>query len=190
MCKLFVEKYKNLSDDELIILIRENDQDAFEFLFNKYLPLIKKIILKNSYIGIDYDDMMQDAGISFYYAAQMYDFNSSSFSTYLSVCVDRSLKSTLRRASAQKRIPKDLIVPIDDSNETNFKTQSAEEEFFTTQSHNDTVSDLKGRLSELEFSVLKSYLNTESYDLTAKQLKVSKKTVDNALLRIRKKFNS
>jgi DNA-directed RNA polymerase specialized sigma subunit len=48
MCKTFVERYKSVSDNELICMIRENDQDAFEALFYRYLPLLKHIISKNN----------------------------------------------------------------------------------------------------------------------------------------------
>ncbi len=190
MCKIFVEKYNNISDEELISKIRENDQDAFEALFYRYLPLIKHIISKNTYTGSDPDDMLQDATISFYYAAQMFDFRSASFSTFLSVCVDRSLKSTIRKATAKKRIPEELIVRMGDNTEADCKTISAEEEFFH-KADSFAVSDaFKAKLSDLEFKVLKAFLNTESYDKTAVQLGLTKKSVDNALVRIRKKLNS
>lgn len=190
MCKTFVEKYNNISDDELITKIRENDQDAFEALFYRYLPLIKYIISKNSYTGSDPEDMLQDATISFYYAAQMFDFRSASFSTFLSVCVDRSLKSTIRKAAAKKRIPEELIIPMDDNSEADFKTLSAEEEFFHKADTFAASDAFKSRLSDLEFKVLKSFLNTESYDKTAEELGLTKKSVDNAMVRIRKKLNS
>ena len=190
MCKIFVEKYKNVSDNELICKIRQNDQDAFETLFYRYLPLIKRIIAKNAFAGNDYDDMLQDATISFYYAVQMYDSDSASFVTFLSLCVDRSLKSTIRKASAKKRIPEELIVPIDDNPEDRLKTLSAEEEYFG-QADYDLASDkYKSRLSDMEFKVLSSFLDTESYDVTAERLGISRKSVDNAMVRIRKKLNS
>ncbi len=189
MCTSFVEKYNGLSDNDLILLSRDNDQDAFEILFYKYLPLLKKIIAKNNFFGGDFDDMLQDATISFYYAVQLYDFNSSAFSTFLSVCVDRSLKSTIRKASAQKRIPEGMIVPIDDGIDFGVNTKSAEEEYFGKNSVGDTTDSVKSRLSNLEFKVLVAYLNTGSYDAAALELGLSRKSVDNALLRIRKKLN-
>lgn len=191
MCKNFVEKYNNLSENQLIMLIREDNQEAFESLFNKYLPLIKHIISRNMFNGDDFDDMFQDATISFYYAAQMYDFHSSSFSTFLTICIERSLKSSLRKNMAQKRIPKELIVPIEESPEESFKTASAEETFFNNDVSVDTISErFKDVLSEMEFNVLKSFLNTESYEATANELGISRKSVDNALLRVRKKLNT
>ena len=187
MCNIFVEKYNSFSDEDLITLVRDNNQDAFETLFHRYLPLLKSIVSKNVAIKSDFDDLLQDATISFYYAVQMFDFHSASFSTFLSVCVDRSLKSTIRKASAQKRIPEELVVPIDDS-PIIINSKSAEEEFFGNRVDSDTSDKIRSKLSELEFCVLKSFLNTGSYDETAKQLNLTRKSVDNALSRIRKKF--
>ena len=188
MCTSFVEKYDSFSDNELILLSRENNQDAFEVLFYRYLPLLKKIIAKNNQTSNDFDDMLQDATISFYYAVQLYDFDSSAFSTFLSVCVDRSLKSTIRKASAQKRIPEGMIVPIDDGIDFGVNTKSAEEEFFGNNTVGDTTDSLKSRLSKLEFKVLVTYLSNGSYEATALELGLTRKTVDNALTRIRKKL--
>lgn len=190
MCNIFVEKYKSFSDVQLIELARNNNQDAFETLFYRYLPLIKKLVSSITVAGSDYEDLLQDSTISFYYAVQMYDEQLASFATFLSVCVNRSLKSTIRRASAQKRIPEELFTNIDDNSVEVLKTVSAEEEFFGVQSASDTSNEIRTKLSDLEFKVLRSFLNTESYDKTAAELAISRKTVDNALVRIRKKLNS
>lgn len=189
MCNTFVKKYETLSDVELISLARANDQNAFEALFYRYQPLIKKIAAETDVPGHDFDDKLQESTISFYYAVQMYDESLSAFGTFLSVCIDRSLKSTIRKASAQKRIPNDLITTIDDASADQLFSVSAEEEYFESQTIVDVSNDLRSKLSVLEYKVLKSFLNTESYDLTAEELGVSRKSVDNALSRVRKKLN-
>lgn len=190
MCKKIVENYENISDDRLIYSIRENDQIAFEVLFNRYLPLIRRIIANSTCNHGDFDDMLQDATISFYYAVQMFDFHSASFRTFLSVCVERSLKSTIRKASAKKRIPDELIISIDENNDFHFKTPSAEEEYFLKSDSSNTSNWFKNRLSELEFKVLKSFIETGNYNKTAEDLGLTRKSVDNALVRIRRKLNS
>lgn len=190
MCKNIVKNYKDYADEELILNIRQNDQEAFEELFSRYLPTLKYIISKNYYISGEFDDMLQDATISFYYATQMFDFHSASFSTYLTLCVDRSLKSTIKKASAKKRIPNNLILSIDDDLNHKILTNSAEEEFFDKASSLDVEEQIEKSLSGLEFKVLKSFILTGSYDETAKQLGLTRKSVDNALARIRKKLNS
>ena len=79
---------------------------------------------------------------------------------------------------------------MDDNSEADFKTLSAEEEFFHKADTFAASDAFKSRLSDLEFKVLKSFLNTESYDKTAEELGLTKKSVDNAMVRIRKKLNS
>lgn len=190
MLNIFVEKYDNLSDKELITKIRENDQEAFETLFKRYYSNIKYLVSNNCKDPSEAEDLLQDATITFYYATQMYDFDSSSFATFLSVCVERSLKSTIRKASAQKRIPSNLLVSIDEETSEEIKVISAEEEFFVKNSFNNKKIDIIQKLSKLELKVLKSFLNTGNYEETAKELSISRKSVDNALVRVRKKLNS
>ncbi len=189
MLKIFVEKYNNLSDEELITKIRDNDQEAFEALFVRHLSRISYLVSKNCKDNCDKDDMFQDATISFYYATQMYDFRSSSFATFLSLCVERSLKSTIKKAEAKKRIPTDMIVPIDDNSVDCIKVISAEEVFFDKDSKAKKETDILSKLSKKEIMVLKSFLKTGSYDETAKELSIDRKAVDNALVRIRRKLN-
>ncbi len=189
MCKIFVEKYEGVSDKDLIVLSRNNDQAAFEALFYRYLSLIKSIVHKNMYHESDFDDMLQDATIAFYDAVQRFDFLSSSFPTYLSLCVVSALRSSLRKASAQKRIPPNMIIPIEDEVNIGVNSKSAEEEFFGKNTVAEKTISVKDQLSDLEFKVLITYLNTGSYDSTATELNLSRKKVDNALTRIRKKLN-
>lgn len=189
MLKIFVEKYNSLSDEELITKIRQNDDDAFETLFLRHLPRIKYLISKNNTGNNEVDDLLQDATISFYYAVQMFDFSSSSFPTFLSLCIERSLKSTIKKASAKKRIPNSMLVYLDDI-KNHMKVNSAEDEFFDKDETVSKKQNIINKLSDLELSVLKSFLKTGSYELTADELSLSRKSVDNALFRIRRKLNS
>lgn len=190
MLKIFVEKYNNLSDEELITKIRENDEQAFEVLFSRYLPRIKYLISKNNTSDSETEDLLQDATISFYYAAQMYDFSSSSFPTFLSLCIERSLKSTIRKATAKKRIPSSMLVYLEDDIGNQVKVNSAEEEFFVKNDSYAQKHNILTKLSDLEIKVLKSFLKTGSYDITASELSLTRKSVDNALFRIRRKLSS
>ena len=106
MCKLFVEKYKELSDFELIKLIQQDDEQAFNILFTRYLPLIKTIVSKHIENLSDFEDMLQEATISFYYATIFYDFHSSSFKTYL---LYTSIDSSAFLSSSKTISPSALI---------------------------------------------------------------------------------
>ena len=187
MCKLFVETYNNLTDSELIYKIRENDEEAFKVLYSRYSSMIYGIVNKYS-SDSDTDDLLQEANISFYYATQFFDFQSASFSTFSSVCVERGVITAVKKAVAKKRIPTNLIVSLND--EVMTVSEDPEQLVLEREAHKAVSVEISNRLSDLELSVLKSFLITGSYDETASSLGLSRKSVDNALCRVRKKLDS
>lgn len=187
MCKLLVETYNNLSDSELIYKVRENDNEAYRVLSERYAPMIKRIVGKYS-DNSDSDDLTQEASISFYYATQFFDFQSSSFATFSSVCVERGVVTAVKKSAAKKRVPASLIVSLDD--EVIVTSENPESVLLEREAHRNVSKEIAERLSRLELSVLRSYLYTGSYDDTAKELSIPRKSVDNALNRVRKKLDS
>ena len=187
MCKNFVEKYSNLSDDELIFLSRDEDDYAFSQLFDRYKNLIRQICLKHIQDSMDYEDLLQEATISFYYAVLFYDFKSASFSTFISICVDRGVISAIKKANAKKRVPSSMILPLED--DINSCEMNPENLVLDKESQKEISTEVKSRLSKLEYNVLMEYLKCGSYDTVAVSLGISRKSVDNALVRLRKKFD-
>ena len=187
MCKLLVEKHKDLSENELIKLVQQDDEQAFNIIFERYLPLIKSVVSKHSTNPTDFDDLLQDATVSFYFATIFYDFNSSSFKSYCSLCIERGIVSSFKKALAKKRIPLNLLVNIED-NEIVSKDENPEQLIIKKEENSSFFNGINEKLSKLEISVLDSYIQTGSYEETAKQLSIPKKSVDNALMRIRRKI--
>ena len=188
MCSNFVEKYNNLSDDELIHLSRSEDNDAFNLLFIRYRHIIAQICAKHTQDGIDYDDLMQEATISFYYAVLFYDFKSSSFSTFISVCVERGVISAIKKAAAKKRVPYSMLVPLEE--DINSCELDPERLVLNRESHIAVAKEIKNRLSDLEFKVLMAFLKSGSYDSVANEIGISRKSVDNALVRCQRRLRS
>ena len=182
-----VDMYGNLSDEELICKIRQSDEKAYSELLKRYSHIINRIVSKYS-TSTDNDDIYQEANISFYYASMFYDFQSSSFATFSAVCIERGVLAVLKKSQAKKRIPLNLIVPLDD--EVLDSGVNPEELLFEREGERIMLKEIEDRLSKKELSVLKSYLTTGSYELTARELSLPKKSVDNALLRVRKKLDS
>ena len=86
---------------DLIIKIRQNDDNAFKILLQKYTPLIESSV--NSLSGDDSlnayrDDLIQDASLAFYNAVLAYDINQNdvAFGLYAKICVHNALVSQLR----------------------------------------------------------------------------------------------
>ena len=187
MCKLLVEKHKDLSDNQLIELVQNNDEQAFNVIFSRYLPLIKSIVSKHSKDSSEFEDLLQDATLSFYFATIFYDFNSASFKTYCSLCVERGIVSTFKRTLAKKRIPLNMLVNIED-NQLLSNEESPEQIIIKREEDASYYVGIRQKLSKLESAVLDSFIETGSYIETAKQLSISQKSVDNALMRIRRKI--
>ena len=64
--------YKKYNDYELIYNVRENDDNSYNDLFNKYIPIMKRLAYnyynKYSNYGYDLEDFQQEAFIAFHSA--------------------------------------------------------------------------------------------------------------------------
>lgn len=111
--------YKKYNDYELIYMIRENDEESNRVLLNKYKPIIitiaNKYFKNNTNNAYDFDDYYQEALLSFYNALEKYDSKKDAlFYTFVTICIERGLKSfSTRISSIKKNIYKDYIA-IDD----------------------------------------------------------------------------
>lgn len=99
--------YKNVNDYELMYMIRENDEDAVNMMYEKYLPLIRKIATKYFCMvkkcGIEFDDFVQEGLISLNRAIVNYDDNSDiKLFTYIAVCVERHYISYCRNINSNR----------------------------------------------------------------------------------------
>lgn len=111
--------YKNYNDYELIYSVREKDDLAFDIIFEKYQPIIRKIAgdYFKSYAnyGYDYEDFVQEGNIAFQKALIYYDENKNSiFYTFAVLCIRRKLLSFCRKiSSAENKISNKELIDID-----------------------------------------------------------------------------
>ncbi len=175
-----------LTDENLIKSVQDGNNEAYRVLFERYRGILKGIVARYA-SDFDSEDLMQEASLSFYYAAQFFDFQSASFKTYSKVCAERGVISAIRKSKAQRRIPESLIVPL--SEEVENPSDNPERLVLEQEAERIVLEKLIEQLSRLEINVLKSFLSTGSYDLTARELSLSRKSVDNALSRIRRKLD-
>ena len=160
--------YKDISDDELIMMIRESSDDAKDLMYSKYRFIVNYMVKKYknlSYkLGIDIKDLNQEALVGFSDALNNYDSESdASLKTFISLCVERRIKSFLLKASRKKNLMLNealsleheynnynstLADIISDNNENNPLTKMTRDERY-----NDLVSSLYSELSQNEKDV-------------------------------------
>lgn len=113
--------YKDLNDYELIYMVRENDDSSYGTLFNKYLPVIKRISSEYyrlfSNYGFDYSDFLQEGYLGFQKAVSGFnEENDTLFYTFLTICLRRHLKSFCKKITCDsKNVNRCNFVDIDNT---------------------------------------------------------------------------
>ncbi|MGN0492789.1 MAG: sigma-70 family RNA polymerase sigma factor [Acutalibacteraceae bacterium] len=181
----FVENYENLSDEEIVSLINGGDFELLQVIIERYLPQIH--FYADKYCAqSEREDAVQEATYALYSAVKNYDMQKSSFSTFAALCIKRSVITSAKRLKSRKKIPDELLSPIDEVEITD--SNSPEKIFFDRESYKTLTDSIRLELSGLEYSVLQLFLSGKRYIEIANVLGISEKSVNNALLRIRKKL--
>lgn len=185
MSKDFVENYENLSNEEIVSRINSGDFELLKVIIERFLPQIH--FYADRYCAqSEREDAVQEATYALYSAVKNYDAQKSSFSTFAALCIKRSVISSAKRLKNRKIIPDELLSPIDEAEITD--SNSPEKIFFDRESYKNLTDSIRLELSRLEYSVLQLFLSGKRYIEIADTLGISEKSVNNALLRIRRKL--
>ena len=99
--------YEEYNDSELVMLIKENHEDAKEILLNKYHYIIGLVLKKYNktaaLLGIEGKDLYQEALLGFTDALNRYDEEKdASLPTFITLCVERRVRTILRMHNNSK----------------------------------------------------------------------------------------
>lgn len=172
--------YGKNSEFNLILAARNNDEEAFDRLYREYLPVVFWCVSNFSPPESEKDDLVQEGVIGLIKAIRTYDNESSSFNTYASLCIKRSVISALRKLNRQNR-----VIQMPDIAETDITpgSQAVDKEDYKT-----IYRQFVGLLSPFEKQTLSLYISGMSYTAMAEKLGCSVKSVDNAITRIKLKL--
>ena len=100
--------YKDYNDYELIYMVREQDEDSYGVLFQKYLPIIKRIAYdyfrSYSTYGYDLDDFIQEGYLGFQKAILSFDETKDIlFYTFVTLCIHRKIINFCKRISCDRK---------------------------------------------------------------------------------------
>ena len=192
--------YKDMSDEDLINVIKSGDKLALEFLIDKYKELVNMKVSKFFMVGSERDDIVQEGLIGLFKAVKSYNpEKQNSFKTFANLCIERQLITAIKTSNRQKHQPLNSYLSLntaayEDDEESNlldiFDAHKIEDplEMITKQEYYKTVENaIDKSLSDFEKQVLNRYIQGESYIQIAQKLDTPVKSVDNAIQRIRKK---
>lgn len=193
--------YSELTDDEVLCLINDNDSEAMDFMLKKYGGIVKKEIRTVYLIGADTDDLTQEGMIGLFKAIRDYEPGKGAiFSTFATVCIKNQIKTAISASNRKKHLPLNSYISIyaeideygsvlADDLEAEAKSSNPEKMILAKELRNSLDARINTELSPMERKVIKLYLEGLSYADIAVKLDKTEKAVDNALQRIRTKFS-
>lgn len=183
--------YKEFNDYEILYMVRE-DLGAFDFMLNKYDPLIKKIAtsLCNSYklYNLDYEELLQEGRFALYKAINTYDENREIlFFTYVFSSVKKAMLKVIQTLNNNKNkalfYHEDLddcyLIPSSDDDNIDLIIDS---EFYNN------IIYIKSKLKDLDSQIFELKYNGFSYRDISELLGIPIKLVDNRMTQIRNKI--
>jgi len=196
-------RYGRLADFEVVRLAQKGRQDAAEHILYKYRNLVRSKVKSYFLVGAEREDLLQVGMIGLWQAIVDYRHDkATSFPAFAKVCIHRHIITAIKAATRQKQVPLNtslsLEVPSDDdSSEWNMSDvlQTGEdtdplEMMLRGEDSRRLKSLLHQMLSEFEWRVLSGYQMGKSYREIAVELRCKTKSVDNALMRIKRKVTA
>ena len=198
------EKFKQASDEELILMYRDGEEEAAGFLMNKYKNLVRKKAGSMYILGGDREDLIQEGMIGLYKAVRDYDMGRDvNFYTFADLCVSRQMYTAVQASNRQKHLPLNTYISIygqtmnseegngeyDLVNTLVSRIESNPEEMMIAQENMVQMENaILKELSELEKQVFELHLTGMNYTEIAKVLGRDEKSTDNALQRMKGKI--
>jgi len=195
--------YERLADADVVHLAQHGQGDAAEHILYKYRNLVRSKVKSYFLVGAEREDLLQVGMIGLWQAIVDYRHDkATSFPAFAKVCIHRHIITAIKAATRQKQHPLNnslsLEVPSDeDSGDWNMADvlQSGDETdpesmILRREDTRRLRSQLVQMLSEFEWRVLSGYQLGKSYREIAGELHCKTKSVDNALMRIKRKVTA
>lgn len=196
--------YRDYNDNELLSYVSENNEEASEIIYKKYLPLITTIARKMSmYVkntGVEINDLIQEGMLGLSNAINEYsDDKNTIFYTFAKTCIERKIITAVTAARRLKHRPLNDSVPLEASKVTDDNQvfldevigdnkDNPENMLLDSESFNEIICVAKKELTDFEMQVFELRISDFGYKEIAEILEKDIKAIDNALQRIKSKL--
>ena len=183
------------SDEVLCAASARGDSRAEGELVSRYGWLVRACARPLFLAGGDGEDLIQEGMLGLLTAIRGFDpGRDASFRTYAEICIRSRLRTAVRAAQGGKHAPLNQSIsyepPLFDAANARLvlSAESPEDVVIGREELRERLAALRSQLSELEGQILTLYLSGLSCAEIAKRAGRSKKSVDNAIQRIRRKM--
>jgi len=192
--------YENISDEELILRLRDGESNITDFIMDKYKNLVRSKAKTMYILGADTEDLIQEGMIGLFKAIRDYDSGrDASFFTFADLCVSRQMYTAVQASRREKHAPLNSYISLYSTGEEWEDTQlvnaiashidlNPENMLIDKENVENLEKMLTKELSAFEKEVLDLYMVGMSYSQIAKVLGRDEKSTDNALQRVKIKI--
>lgn len=191
---------QNEEDKSYLLKIKSGDEASLNKIMEKYKNFVYAKAKAFFIIGAEQEDIIQEGMIGLFKAIKGYDLDKNvTFKSFADLCIRRQIISAIKASTRQKHIPLNSYLSL---NKNAFDEDTDREVIeqldvdmvpdpLETITKKETYKNLELKMTEIlsdfEQQVFNEYLNGESYNTIAKNLKTHSKAVDNAIQRIKRK---
>jgi len=199
-----MEALSQLPDEALALSAQAGEPDAAELLCERYKDMVRIIARPYFLLGGDRDDLLQEGMIGLYKAIQHYKSgHNAAFRSFAELCVSRQIISAITMAARNKHQPLNSYISLygDPASLSEgspelidllklMTAEDPEETLLHKEAELDLRRKLDALLSPFERQVVELFLSGMSYQQIGEALSCSRKSVDNALQRVKKKLEA
>lgn len=195
-----VRCYPGTTEQRLIELAKDGNEEAAEYLVERYQNFVRAKARRYFWAGANWDDVVQEGMIGLWKAIRDYKGGNPSFQAFAAVYITHQIVTAIRAAMRMKHHPLNSstslsqIIYAEDSDRTLvevFPDRRVPDPLEVVMVQEDLAAVRKvilEKLSPLERRVLKRYLAGKSYQEIARELRINVKSIDNALGRAKRKL--
>ena len=196
------QEYDNVSDEELIVLLRDGETQITDYIIEKYKDLVRRKTKSMYILGADHDDLLQEGMIGLFKAIRDYDAGrDASFYTFAELCITRQVYTAVQASNRKKHSFLNTYVSLYEGKDAkdgepleliqalvSNDTRNPEEMIIDRENLEHLENCIEQELSPFEKQVLELYLTGMSYTEIARVLGKTDKATDNAMQRVKAKI--
>ena len=183
---------ENLSD-EMLVSIAAVEQSALRTLIQRYEKIVQCTANAMAKNYADAEDYAEEGLLGLLAAVSAFSAEKSvSFQTFACVCIQNRIRS----AYAKRRQCDDIsLISLDDTEHFDASmllddAPSPEQEYLQKERISELYQRMDAVLSKLEMEIFSLYVSGYSYAEIAARKEISEKSVDNAIMRARRKLRA
>lgn len=190
--------YKDVLDDELLFLIEENEEKAFQELIERYSPKINIIISKYKeralQTGLDISDLYQEGLIGLVNAIKSYKKDKeTSFKTYADLLIERQVLDAVKKHNRLKNTALNNALSLDSFSVEESTSlynviidESSQPELQLI--NEEDIKEVRETLTEFEQKVYELKLEGKTNNEISMILDKNKRSIENTIQRIKQKI--